>query len=216
MPLVKNPHCDLRSKYKLYVEISFIIALVFIIAAFKFSPNVKRVQKYIEPDPEIIKVELIENTVIKKIIPPPSPQIPIPTEIQDDLLPDVKFESTDLSENTNIKLPPKYDHKVVEEEPETFIVVEKLPEPIGGLAGLQKKLHYNKAALYAEIEGTVVIEAVVDKQGKVKEAKIIKSLPGGLDEIALKAVMETKFYPGEQRGKPVQTRFSIPIKFKLR
>ncbi len=68
----------------------------------------------------------------------------------------------------------------------------------------------------AEIEGKVVIEAVVDKQGNIIDAFVKKGIGGGLDEVALDAVKNTKFHPGMQRGKPVIVRISIPIKFVLR
>ena len=57
--------------------------------------------------------------------------------------------------------------------------------------------------------------AIIDKSGKVVKASIAKSLFPQLDEVALKAVEETKFTPGKQRGKPVKVQMTIPITFKL-
>ena len=66
-----------------------------------------------------------------------------------------------------------------------------------------KKLYYPELARRAGIEGRVVIAAVITKEGNVTNAHVLQSLFPSLDEVALKAVNETKFIPGMQRGKPV-------------
>ncbi len=48
------------------------------------------------------------------------------------------------------------------------------------------------------------------------KAIILKGIGAGCDDAAIKAVMETKFNPGEQRGKPVKVIVSVPVVFKLR
>jgi len=57
---------------------------------------------------------------------------------------------------------------------------------------------------------------VIDKEGNVIDAKIIRDIGGGLGESAINAVRTTKFTPGKQRGKPVKVKITIPIKFVLR
>ncbi|QQS34720.1 MAG: energy transducer TonB [Ignavibacteriales bacterium] len=108
-------------------------------------------------------------------------------------------------------------HRVVEEEDEyVFFWSEELPEPIGGMVELQKKVHYTEFARKVGIEGRVIIEAVIGKDGIVKEAKVAVGLIEDLDQISLEAVRTTLFKPGLQRGKPVNVRINIPIAFKLR
>jgi len=84
------------------------------------------------------------------------------------------------------------------------------------MGAIQEKVYYTEIAKRIEIEGTVVIEAVVDKQGNIIDAFIKKSIGGGLDEVALDAVKNSKFHPGKQRGKAVNVRIWIPIKFILK
>jgi len=91
-----------------------------------------------------------------------------------------------------------------------------MPQPIGGIKAIQEKVQYTEIARLARIEGTVVIEAIIDKEGDVIDAKIIRNLGGGLGESALIAVRTTKFNPGIQRGKSVIVKIMIPIKFVLR
>ncbi len=96
-----------------------------------------------------------------------------------------------------------------------FVAVEDMPEPIGGIKGIQEKIHYPEIAKLAGIEGRVYVKAFIDEKGNVTNAEIIKGIGAGCNEEALKAVRETKFIPGRQRGKAVKVQVSIPILFKL-
>lgn len=91
-----------------------------------------------------------------------------------------------------------------------------MPVPIGGIQAIQQKLHFTEIAIRAGIEGTVFIQAIIDKNGNVAEAIVLKGLGAGLNEEALSAVKTTKFVPGKQRGRPVNVTMVIPIKFLLR
>jgi protein TonB len=90
-----------------------------------------------------------------------------------------------------------------------------MPEVIGGLYSIQSKIKYPEIAKRAGIEGKVYVQAFIDEDGNVANAKIIKGIGGGCDETALDAVKQTKFKPGRQRGTPVKVQVSIPIVFKL-
>ncbi len=91
-----------------------------------------------------------------------------------------------------------------------------MPYPIGGIQAIQEKVHYTEIGIRAGIKGTVYIEAIIDEEGNVINAIVKISIGGGLDEEALNAVLNTKFVPGKQRGKPVKVKLVIPIKFVLR
>ncbi len=52
------------------------------------------------------------------------------------------------------------------------------------------------------------------KEGDVVKVEVVKGIAGGLNDAAIKAVMETKFTPGKQRGKPVNVKVMIPVKFR--
>lgn len=97
-----------------------------------------------------------------------------------------------------------------------FIVVEKMPEPIGGIEGIQNKIRYPNEAIKNKVEGKVYILAFVDEFGNVKKAMVLKGIGSGCDEEALNAVMETKFIPGMHKGKKVKVQISITIIFKLK
>jgi periplasmic protein TonB len=101
-----------------------------------------------------------------------------------------------------------------------YNVVEKKPEyPRGESAMLKfiyKNLKYPAEAKAKKIEGTVYIKFVIEKDGSISNATIIRDLEGGCGEEALKVInMMPKWSPGRQRGKPKRVSFALPVKFKL-
>ncbi|MCF8262406.1 MAG: energy transducer TonB [Melioribacteraceae bacterium] len=96
-----------------------------------------------------------------------------------------------------------------------FVAVEQMPSPIGGISAIQQKIKYPEEAKLNGVQGRVFIKAFIDETGNVVRTEIIRGIGAGCDEVARKAVEETKFNPGKQRGKAVKTQVSIPILFKL-
>lgn len=103
-----------------------------------------------------------------------------------------------------------------QESGDYYVIVDEMPEPIGGLYAIQSKIKYPEAAKNQGIEGKVFIQAFINESGNVDNAKVIKGIGGGCDEVALEAVKQTKFKPGKHNGKPVKVQVSIPIMFKLK
>ena len=100
---------------------------------------------------------------------------------------------------------------------DVYVIVEQAPVLIGGLRGLQAKIRYPEIARKAHVEGRVIVQFIVDENGNVRDAKILRGAGAGLDEEATRVVMEeAKFIPGHQSGRAVPTRMSLPIVFKLR
>ena len=100
-------------------------------------------------------------------------------------------------------------------ESEYKTVIDQMPEPIGGVMAIQKKIVYPEDAKRAGIEGKVFLTAFINESGNVVSAKVIKGIGAGCDEAAMDAVLNTKFTPGKQNGKPVKVQITIPIVFKL-
>jgi protein TonB len=216
MPALKNFKSDLKRIYKRSFEISLISSLSIIIAAFKFSPYSSTSDDIKITPQDIIKIEEIISTVQKPNIPEP-PKIPqlieaSTADLSDDLI------LPDIEDHTPVKLPDASppSHNIVLDDEEFIHYPEDLPSPIGGLQSIQEKVHYTEIAKRIGLEGTVYIEARIDKNGNVVDAVIKKGLGGGLNEEALNAVKSTKFNPGKQRGKAVNVKMVIPIKFILK
>ena len=215
MPSLKNSKADLRRLYHRTVELSVILVLILLIVAFKFAPQISNSELLLNEPPELITVEDIINTVQKPNIPPPprAPQI-IEATI-DDVPEDIVLSDIDNVEPIKLPDKPPLQPNVIDEEI-IFVFVEEMPAPIGGIKAIQEKIHYTEIARRSEVEGTVYIEASIDKKGNIIDAVVKKGLGAGLDEEALNAVLTTKFTPGKQRGKPVNVRIVIPIKFVLK
>ncbi len=93
--------------------------------------------------------------------------------------------------------------------------IEKMPEPIGGIGGIAENLKYPDAAKKENIQGKVVIKALIDETGQVVKTEVIKSLHPSCDLAAKAAIKKTKFTPGENKGKKVKAEVVIPVMFKL-
>ncbi len=104
-----------------------------------------------------------------------------------------------------------------EEEDIIFVAYDTEPVPIGGFAAIHKNLTYPDIARRAGVEGTVIIQAIIDKRGIVIDTQVLKSLGNnGCDEAAMFAIKQTRWKPALQRDKPVKVRVSIPVIFKLK
>lgn len=98
---------------------------------------------------------------------------------------------------------------------EYFVMADKMPEPIGGVAGIQQKIIYPKNAKQKGIEGRVYIKAFIDSLGNVSATEIIRGFDSECDNAAILAVKQTKFIPGYLKDKPVGIQVTVPILFKL-
>ncbi|MCB9081255.1 MAG: TonB family protein [Lewinellaceae bacterium] len=79
-----------------------------------------------------------------------------------------------------------------------------------------KNMRYPETARKDSLEGTVIVEFVVDKQGYVSQSKILKDIGGGCGEEVLRVVNSmARWNPGEQRGRNVNVQFRLPVRFKL-
>jgi protein TonB len=101
-----------------------------------------------------------------------------------------------------------------------FVVVEKSPEFPGGDDSLYtfigRNIKYPEAAKKNKIEGRVFVTFVIEKDGQVSSAKILRDIGGGCGEEALRVVNSMpKWKPGTQRGNPVRVQFNLPIMFQL-
>jgi protein TonB len=105
------------------------------------------------------------------------------------------------------------DNKVYE-------TVEQMPEYPGGVVEmmkfLQRNIQYPANAAKNEVEGRVILQFVVEKDGQIGDVKVVRSVDPELDAEAMRVVKSMpNFIPGRQDGKPVAVLYTIPISFKL-
>lgn len=74
---------------------------------------------------------------------------------------------------------------------------------------------YTEEARAARIAGIVILEALVDKNGVLRDAVVLKDLPYGLGQSALDAVQQWQFEPGTRDGEPVDVLFNLTVNFKI-
>jgi protein TonB len=110
--------------------------------------------------------------------------------------------------------------KVTEVEEVPLLVVEQNPEFQGGYEAMLKFLHdkmqYPTLAQESGIQGTVFVQFVVSKTGKISNVKVLRGIGGGCDDEAVRVVKEMpNWIPGRQNGQAVPVMFQIPVKFQL-
>ncbi|MBD5366307.1 MAG: energy transducer TonB [Bacteroides sp.] len=106
------------------------------------------------------------------------------------------------------------------EENKVFDAVEQMPTFPGGDAELmkylQKNLTYPTLAAENGIQGTVLLQFVVQKDGSIGEVKVVRSKDPDLDKEAVRVVKGMpKFIPGRMNGQAVNVWFTLPVRFKL-
>lgn len=111
------------------------------------------------------------------------------------------------------------DDGVMMDEDPPAMFVEVMPEFPGGQdslnAFLSREIVYPKVALENGIKGTVLVEFVVEKDGRVTNGKVKVPLFPECDVEALRGVMSMpNWKPGKNMGKPVRCYFQIPITFR--
>ena len=110
--------------------------------------------------------------------------------------------------------------KETPQEKVIFQVVEEMPEFPGGMAEamkfLAKNIKYPVAAQQAKIEGRVIVQFVIERDGSVSDVKVMRGVNSELDAEAIRVVsMMPKWIPGKQRGKAVAVKYTMPIMFRL-
>jgi len=187
--LKKNPKFDLKLHYKKIFEMSLILALALLILAFKFFPKFEKEEVNVEAAQELINVEDVAATK-QETPPPPPPKPPIPIEApSDDVLEDIEIGDTELDVDAEVTAPPPpppAKEEEAEEEPAFFVAVEEMPEPIGGIAAIQKLIVYPEIAKRAGVQGRVYVKAYVNENGSVQKVELIKGIGAGCDEASVK------------------------------
>lgn len=110
--------------------------------------------------------------------------------------------------------------KEKEDKDEVYVAVEKQAEFPGGIAAMMEwlgnNIRYPEEAYKADMQGRVIVKFVVNKDGSISDASILKSVSPSLDQEAVRVVMAMpKWAPAENNGKKVASYFHLPVVFKL-
>ena len=186
-----------------------------------------------QPKPEVLPEEVLKSVKVTELQIVEDEKVKKEDEIktQDELKEtETAFGQKDNEEGTEDRnVTRTLKEEVVVEKPvekpkevkeEIFRSVEQMPQFPGGDAALLKYLssHINYPPMAAEnnVQGKVLLQFVVEKDGKVGEVKVVRSVDKDLDREAVRVVKTLpKFTPGRQNGQPVRVWYTLPVQFKL-
>ena len=211
-----------RGRYAVHFQAAFVIALLLVISAFQLRIYPDEAASITLVQQELVTMEEIVQTR-QLVKPPPPPRPPVPVEVPDDEIiedDDLDLDATlDIDEPLVALPPPPLPAEEVEEEEEPedeiFVVVEQMPEMIGGWQALLADLKYPQLARQAGLEGMVVVKVLIDQTGTPSNPQVVKSVHEVLDNAAIEAVLKQRFEPGRQRNRPVRVEMAIPVRFQL-
>ena len=199
---------SLRTTYPFTVRITSLVSISLLIFLLLLFPRF-RGKMTLEEQAQIIieQIDIPQTQQINRPPPPARPSIPIESE-SEDISEDLTMDELDLEsfEAWDAPPPPPSGPQV------KFIPYDDPPVPKTPI-----KPEYPEIAQEAGIEGTVYVQAFIDKKGRVKEVSVIKGIPNtGLNEAAMEAIRKTRFLPAKQRERAVGVYISIPVHFKLK
>ena len=198
---------DHKLMHGVYIRTGMVASLAIFIVLFLFVP-------YAEPEPYQLKKEIV--TMVEEIShqmdkyeePPPIERPKVAVEAESEVAEEAveTIAATEFQEDLIRTIPTGPDIEIV-----PYYKVEVKPQPIH-----IPKPQYPDLARRAGIEGTTVVKALVDIDGSIIEAKVLKSSGNQmLDQAALAAARKAKFTPAKQRDKYVRVYVSIPMRFQL-
>ena len=230
MEIKKSPKANLENKKTLFREIGLIAALALVLLVFEWSSTDKEVSSLAANTTVITDEE--QAPITQETPPPPPEQIrePVMTEelqiVENDVKVETDFISTDDSDQ-KIEIKPYVEAKPVEEEVEVeeeipFAIVEDKPMFQGKDANeftkwVYNQIEYPEIAKENGIQGRVTVQFTIDKDGSVKDVKVLRGVDSSLDKEAVRVIQKSpKWSPGKQRNKPVKVKYTFPIIFQLR
>ncbi|MCM2268525.1 MAG: TonB family protein [Thermoanaerobaculia bacterium] len=177
-------------------------------AAFKTpeKPKVYVVQQVrFKPPPPQQQEELLKPRAKKVPIPDPTPDEPEPIRIVEEVQQDLDIPVDDAIFGIPDGPPAA--------EPDGPILVGGDVKPPERVFAPQPT--YTEIARKARIQGVVIVQAIIDREGNVTNVKVLKGLPMGLEEAAVEAMKQWKFKPATLNGRPVTVYYNLTVNFKL-
>ncbi|HIX86746.1 MAG TPA: TonB family protein [Candidatus Parabacteroides intestinigallinarum] len=230
MEIKKSPKADLERGKGLSLLLGLVVGLSVMFVGFEWSTRDVMVVQESEQVADVIAEEEVEITRPENTPPPPPPPAaPVVTEVLNVVEDDVELEQQDIltSEDTQMDAqtvtytpPPAVEEEEEEAAQQIFTVVEEMPKFPGGDAELlkfiSKSIRYPVIAQENGIQGRVICSFVVNRDGSIVDAQVLRGVDPSLDKEALRVINSMpKWSPGKQRGKPVRVKYTVPITFRL-
>ena len=224
MHIKKSEQASLENDKLIYVLMGLVFVLSLVYVALEWTE--REVTKYEVTDTEFLFEEEVEIQQTSQETPPPPPppavqEVEVLNVVEDNVETETIEVTTEETEQEVVIAAPVEAPVEEEEEEVVFVVVESMPEFPGGQQALFKYLSENvKYPVIAQengIQGRVICQFVVNKDGSIVYVEVVRS--GGdasLDKEAIRVIKTMpKWKPGKQRGKPVRVKYTVPVNFKL-
>ena len=224
MHIKKSEKASLENDKLIYVLMGLVFVLSLVYVALEWTE--KEVTKYEVMDTEFLFEEEVEIQQTSQETPPPPPppavqEVEVLNVVEDNVETETIEVTTEETEQEVVIAAPVEAPVEEEEEEVVFVVVESMPEFPGGQQALFKYLSENvKYPVIAQengIQGRVICQFVVNKDGSIVDVEVVRS--GGdpsLDKEAIRVIKSMpKWKPGKQRGKAVRVKYTVPVNFKL-
>ena len=228
MEVKKAPHANIETHKVTFFLMGMVVALALLFVGFEWSSTLSKLDETVIVQ-DVLAEEEIELTQRDPEPPPPppppEPEVPDVIEVTEEKV-ETKIDLSSLEDDQSkaqvqTYTPPPPPKAVVEEATEEiFVVVEQQPEFPNGMAALMKFLGDNiKYPVIAQengIQGRVITNFVVERDGSISDVQIVRGQDPSLDKEAIRVIKTMpKWKPGQQRGKPVRVRFTLPVVFRL-
>lgn len=222
----KNKDVDINRRKTTWILIGFIMVLALVFVVFEYTSREE--QEVFVNDDVVVEVTLDYVPPSKPIEPQPLPQ-PKSKKVAEKIEIIEEEEEVDVEETLVVEETEVVDvvsNDVVYVEPEVveepiLNVVENMPEFPGGMQELmkylQKNINYPRVSRDNGSQGKVIVNFVVETDGSITDVQVLKSSGDPLlDKEAIRVVEAMpKWKPGNQAGKAVRVRFTLPVQFRL-
>jgi len=225
MDVKKSPKASLEDKKSIYMLMGFVAVLSLLYIGLEWTQH--EVTIYEDTSGAVIEEEEIEIITTAEVLPPPPPpEVPDVIEILNVVEDDIETAEIEINteddKNKQVVIQAPVAAAKVEEEDDNvvFVVVESMPSFPGGDAALFKYLNdnikYPVIAQESGIQGRVICQFVVNRDGSIVDIEVVRSVDKSLDAEAIRVIKNMpKWSPGKQRGKTVRVKYTLPVNFRL-
>lgn len=227
MEIKKTPKANLENKKTMAILIGLVLALGIMFIAFEWSKNEIKVYEDAIQGEFVEDEEMIEVTFRDETPPPPAP--PIQETVLSDIIDirenkeDIQTKDFNSEDDKNKKVVIQAPIAAPVEDPEEnriHVVVERMPEFPGGEAAMNqfinRTIRYPVIAQENGIQGRVVVQFVVNTDGKIVDVEVVRGVEESLDKEAVRVVKAMPpWNPGRQGGKNVRVKYTLPIRFRI-
>ena len=223
----KSPKANIEALKLTSILMGMVVGVALLFFAFEWSSETKKLDESVIVQ-DVLAEEEIEITrrdpTPPPPPPPPAPETPEIIQVVEEKV-DTRIEINTEDDASKRQLdtyvpPPPPKPKVEEVTEEIFVVVEEQPEFPGGNTAMMKFLSDNiKYPVIAQengIQGRVITNFVVERDGSITDVQVVRGVDPSLDKEAIRVIQSMpKWKAGKQRGSAVRVRFTLPVVFRL-